>query len=108
MALSKDEVIKITNGFLELVRKKHDVREAYLFGSFAKGTAKDYSDVDLAIVLRSLNIPEESPYNEGFRIFHEAQNYDSRLEVVCFAEEEFDQDGGALIRQIKKEGIKLI
>lgn len=51
MALSKDEVIKIADDFLELIRKKHDVRQAYLFGSFAKGIAKDYSDVDIAIVL---------------------------------------------------------
>jgi len=51
MGLSKDEVIKLANGFLDQVRKRHDVREAYLFGSFAKATAKDYSDVDLAMVL---------------------------------------------------------
>ena len=40
MALSKDEVIKIATGFLDLVRKRYGVRQAYLFGSFAKGTAK--------------------------------------------------------------------
>jgi len=108
MALSKDEVIKIANEFLELIRAKHDVRQAYLFGSFAKGVTKDYSDVDLAVVLGSLDKLEESPFDESFRIFHEAQKYNSLLEVVCFAQEEFDQDGGALVKQIKKEGIRLI
>jgi predicted nucleotidyltransferase len=108
MALSKNEVIKIVNGFLELLQQKHDVREAYIFGSFAKDTAKDYSDVDLAIVLGSLDISERSPFNEAFHIFHEAQNYNSLLEVVCFVQEEFDQDDGALIRRIKKEGIRLV
>ncbi len=48
---------------------------------------------------------EESPFDESFRIFHEAQKYNSLLEVVCFAQEEFDQDGGALVKWIKKEGI---
>jgi predicted nucleotidyltransferase len=108
MALSKDEAIEIVNGFLELLREKHDVRQVYLFGSFAKGTTKDYSDVDLAIVLGSLDKSEESPFDEYFRIFHEAQKYNSLLEVVCFVQEEFDQDGGALIKQIKKEGIRLV
>jgi predicted nucleotidyltransferase len=108
MALSKDEVIKIVNGFLELLRQKHDVRKAYLFGSFAKDMAKDYSDVDLAIVLGSLDKSERSPFNEAFAIFHEAQNYNSLLEVICFVQEEFDQDDGALIRRIKKEGIRLL
>jgi predicted nucleotidyltransferase len=54
MALSKDEVIEIVNGFLKVIRQKHDVREAYLFGSFAQGTPKEYSDIDLAIVLGSV------------------------------------------------------
>ena len=94
MALSKDEAIKIANAFLDLLRQKHDVRQAYLFGSFAKGIEKDYSDVDLAIVLESLDALEESPFGEDFKIFHEAQKYNSRLEVVCFAQEEFDRDGG--------------
>jgi predicted nucleotidyltransferase len=108
MALSKDEVIKMANEFLELLRQTHDVRQAYLFGSFAKGTAKDYSDVDLAIVLGSLDISEESPFDEDFKIFHEAQKYNSLLEVVCFPQEEFEQDGGALVRLIKKEGVRLV
>jgi predicted nucleotidyltransferase len=108
MVLSKDEVIKIANGFLQLIRMKHDVRQAYLFGSFAKGITKDYSDVDIAVVLGASDKSEESPFDESFRIFHEAQQYNSLLEVVCFVQEEFDQDGGALVKQIKKEGVRLI
>ena len=108
MALSKDEVIKIATGFLEMVRRTHDIRQAYLFGSFAKGTAKDYSDVDIAVVMGSLDVPGDSPYDESFKIFHEAQKYNSLLEVVCFLQEEFDRDGGVLVKLIKKEGIRLI
>jgi predicted nucleotidyltransferase len=108
MALSKDEVIRLASDFLDQVRKRHDVRQAYLFGSFATGTAKDYSDVDLAIVLGSLDASGESPLGEDFVIFHEAQEYNSLLEVICFVQEEFDRDGGALVRLIKKEGIRLV
>jgi predicted nucleotidyltransferase len=108
MALSKDEVIKIVTGFLEVVRLTHDLRQVYLFGSFAKGTAKEYSHVDLAIVLGSTDSSEESPSDESFKIFHEAQQYNSLLDVVCYRQEEFDQDGGSLFRQNKKEGIRLV
>jgi len=108
MALSKDEVMKIVNGFLELTRQNHDVRQAYLFGSFAKGTEKEYSDVDLAIVLGSSRSSEGSPFDENFRIFHEAQEYNSLLEVVCFRQDEFDQNGGSLVKHIKKEGMRLV
>jgi len=108
MALSKDEVIKMINGFLEVVRRKHDVKQAYLFGSFAKGVTQEYSDIDLAIILGNLDMTQASPFDEYFSIFHEAQEYNSLLEVVCFLEEEFDKDGGALVKQIKKEGIRLV
>jgi predicted nucleotidyltransferase len=108
VALSKNEVIRIAKEFLARLRKNHDVREAYLFGSFAKSTAKEYSDVDLAIVLGSLDTREAPPFDESFKIFHEAQEYNSLLEVVCFLQEEFDRDGGGLVKLIKKEGIRLI
>jgi predicted nucleotidyltransferase len=108
MALSKDEVIQMAKDFLARARRKYDVRDAYLFGSFAKGTHAEYSDVDLAIVLGSSFRSEQSPYDDQFMIFHEAQEFNSRLEVVCFLKEEFDQDGGALARRVKKEGIKLL
>ncbi|MDP3016662.1 MAG: nucleotidyltransferase domain-containing protein [Deltaproteobacteria bacterium] len=108
MALSKDDVIKLVNEFIQVLRQRHDIREVYLFGSFAKGMAKEYSDVDLAVVLGSLDKSIAPPYDEHFKIFHEAQRYNSLLEVVCLNKEEFEQDGGALVRQIKKEGIRLL
>jgi predicted nucleotidyltransferase len=83
------------------------VRQAYLFGSFAKGKEKEYSDVDWAIVLGSRSSSKESLFDENFRIFHEAQEYNSLLEVVCLRQEEFDQEGGSLVKHIKKEGMRL-
>ena len=61
----------------------------------------------LAIALGTLASSEESPFDEDFEIFHEAQKYNSLLEVVCFVQDEFDQDGTTLVRKIKKEGLKL-
>ena len=54
MALPKDEVIKIAKGFLELIRQKHDVRQAYLFGSFVNEAAKDYSDEEMQSAKRAI------------------------------------------------------
>ena len=68
---------------------------------------KDYSDVDIAIVLGSLTGSEGSPFDEDFEIFHEAQKYNSILEVVCFVQDEFDQDATTLVKKIKREGIRL-
>lgn len=108
MALSKDEVMNIVRGFLITLNKNHTVKEAYIFGSYASNRAKDYSDIDLALVFASLRTAEDLPFDEDFEIFHEAQQYNSRLEVVCYLKDEFDSNRGELIKRIKKEGIKVI
>jgi predicted nucleotidyltransferase len=108
MALSKDEAITMVKHFLSSCSGKHDIRGAYLFGSLAKGFAKEYSDVDLAIILGTVRSSESAVLAEDFEIFHEAQQYDSRLEVVCFSETEFNQNDGAIIRKIKREGIPVM
>jgi len=105
MALSKDEVMSLIKRFLVQCAKKHNVKGAYLFGSFAKGSAEEYSDIDLAIITGSLRQSEDALSDEEFEIFHEAQQYDSRLEVVSFTEEGFSRDLSALSRRIKEEGI---
>ena len=66
MALSKNEAMNMVKGFLNTCSQKHDIKRAYIFGSFAKGKAKDYSDIDLAVVLGSLRSSEESIFNEDF------------------------------------------
>jgi uncharacterized protein len=105
MALSKDEVMTLVRRFIAECAKRHDVKAAYLFGSFAKGTAEQYSDIDLAIITGSLRQSEDAFSEEEFEIFHEAQQYDSRLEVVTFTQEGFSRDISALTRRIKHEGI---
>ncbi|MFH1147830.1 MAG: nucleotidyltransferase domain-containing protein [Pseudomonadota bacterium] len=108
MALSKDEVIALVEGFLTIYSKKHKIRQAYIFGSFAKGTAKDYSDIDVALILEELHVSENSPFDENFQIFHEAQQHDSRLEVLCFPQDEFDRNSESIIKRIKEEGIRVM
>lgn len=105
MALSKDEVMTLVKRFIAECAKRHDVKGAYLFGSFAKGTAEQYSDIDLAIITGSLRQSEDALSDEEFEIFHEAQQYDSRLEVVIFTQEVFRRDVSTLSRRIKQEGI---
>lgn len=105
MALSKNEVMSLVKRFLVQCAKKHDVKGAHLFGSFAKGTAGKYSDIDLSIITGSLRQSEDVLSGEEFEIFHEAQQYDSRLAVVSFTEEGFSRDLSALSRRIKQEGI---
>lgn len=106
MAYTQDKAVELARSFLHEVSKRHKIRTAYLFGSYARGTQRDYSDIDIAVIIPSITQPER--YNEeAFNIFHEAQEFNSFLEVVCFKEDEFSRDRETIVKQIKKEGVKI-
>ncbi|HHT9126306.1 MAG TPA: nucleotidyltransferase domain-containing protein [Candidatus Brocadiia bacterium] len=106
MAYTQDEAIELAKSFLKQTSKRHLIRFAYLFGSYARGTQKEYSDIDIAVIIRKTN-QTKNYYEETFEIFHEAQEYNSLLEILCFREDEFESNGGMIVAQIKKEGIKI-
>ena len=47
---SQSDINDIVGKFVNLISDEFPIKTAYLFGSYAKGNARDYSDVDLAIV----------------------------------------------------------
>jgi len=106
MALTKDEVVEEVRRCLIQLKKKHDIKEGYLFGSFARGNPREYSDVDIAVVLGSVR--DGSPFDERFEIFHEMQEYNSLFEVVCFEEDEFRKEETMLAKYIRHEGIRIL
>jgi len=103
MAYTQDEALELARSFLITAAKKYRVHAAYLFGSYAKGIPKEYSDIDLSII-----IPIKRFYKESVNIFHEAQEFNSLLEVICFRKDEFDNNDMPLVTKIKKEGIKIV
>ena len=90
---------------LELA-KKHPIKSAYIFGSYARGNPHAQSDIDIALVLESVR--DGSPFDERFEMFHELQKYNSLYEVVCFLEVEFLREDETLIKHIKAEGIRIL
>lgn len=53
--MDKADAIKIAERYISLVGKKYKIENAILFGSFAKGTNHVDSDIDLAIVFKSID-----------------------------------------------------
>jgi predicted nucleotidyltransferase len=101
-----NEAIKGVRELLQELAKKHDIKSAYVFGSYAKGNPSVHSDIDIAVVLGSIR--DGSPFDERFEIFHEIQEHNSLYEAICFLEDEFGREDETLIRHIKREGIKIL
>ena len=53
--MDKSEAIKTALRYINLIPGKYQVENVILFGSFAKGTNHEDSDIDLAIVFKSID-----------------------------------------------------
>jgi predicted nucleotidyltransferase len=105
MAYSKDEALAVIRDFLEKIRQELPIERAYLFGSYATGRNRDYSDIDLAIVTPALNAENSFAINQ--KIFSRASRYNLDLEPICFSPEEFVQEYLPIVRDIKREGVEI-
>ena len=53
--MDKSEAIKIAKRYINAVSGRYQVENVILFGSFAKGTSHADSDIDLAIIFKSVD-----------------------------------------------------
>jgi len=94
----------ITEYLRELKKRNINVVSAYLFGSYAKGNATEWSDIDLAIVVNKF-IGDEFDFQALLnKIIVEIKLYD--IEAHPFLEEEFDRTN-PFVLEILKTGNKI-
>jgi predicted nucleotidyltransferase len=103
MALSEDRIEKIVKGFISRLTTEIAVEEVILFGSYAQGNAKEYSDIDLAIIsdwfLNKTHI-ENMQY-----LSRVAAEYNTLIEALPFTVEEYRKmDKRTFLASIVKNG----
>lgn len=105
MATSTDAVIEIIKKYLaELKQHGISVDEAILFGSFVKGTAREESDIDIALISNAFT---GDRFDDRRRIIPFRRKIDSRLEPMPFSPAGFIS-GGALVEEITRTGIRIV
>ena len=62
--INKD-VLDSINKFIEEIKKKYNVTAIILFGSYAKGTENENSDIDIAVVSDDFPEPEGDTYAQN-------------------------------------------
>lgn len=101
MAITEDSIIEVVRKYIEeLERNNIRVSEAIIFGSHAKGTNKEWSDIDIALV--SVDFTGDR-FDDRQRIIPLRRKIDSRIEPMPFKPEDF-YNGGMLAEEIKKTG----
>lgn len=100
--LTKKALLAYIQGFLNDISKNIHIRKVILFGSYANGFPKKYSDIDLAIVSDDFT---ENPIHNHRLIIDAAIKY-HKIEVHLFDTKYF-VEGDPFIEEIIKTGIEL-
>jgi predicted nucleotidyltransferase len=88
--------------YLLNVNKTKRVKSAYLYGSYARGAANDWSDIDLAIISPDFG----DMFEERLELMRLAVSMDDRIEPHPFRPEEFN-DNQPLASEIRRTGIAI-
>jgi predicted nucleotidyltransferase len=104
MADRKDSLNKVITSFLDEIQKKYRIDNAYLYGSFAKGTSNKWSDIDIAIVSSDFS---DDLFDDRLSLMRLAATIDDRIEPRPFRRNLFNRND-PLADEIQKNGIRLI
>ncbi len=104
MAVVTDKAIEVVERFLKLIKSDNiTIERIILFGSYAKGNAGEWSDMDIAIVSPDFS---GMPFYDRKMLNSFILKIDSRIEVHPFRPEDFTEDD-LFVREILKNGLEL-
>jgi uncharacterized protein len=98
-------VKKIINTYLDALQKNHiPVNRMILFGSYAHGNYKEWSDIDIALVS---DIFEGKRFEDRGKIRRINLFVSSDLEVLPYRPEDFTPDD-PFVKEIMETGVKIV
>ena len=100
-----EDIIKLLKGYITILEKNDfPIKSAFLFGSYAKGTFDDWSDIDVLLV---------SDAFEGISFFDKEKirkitlSYNSDISPFPYNPKDFDSSN-LFIKEIIRSGIKIV
>lgn len=97
------EIITSVMKFVEEVSKKYKINAIILFGSYAKGTNNENSDIDIAIVSEDFM----DIYDVMAVLMGMTWDIDARIEPHPISKEDYDTIANPFIKEVIDTGIKV-
>ncbi len=98
--MDKGEALKIATRYVDTISSKYVILQAFMFGSFAKGTNHADSDIDIAIVLKNASDIIDTQID----MMKLRRKVDLRIEPHPFAITDFTLEN-PVVNEILKSGI---
>jgi predicted nucleotidyltransferase len=103
--VNRQEGLRIARQVKELLLERgYPVSRVVLFGSVAKDTAHEQSDIDIAVVTKPFR---ESLMDERVDIHLASMDIDLRVETVTLRPEDFKRPFFTLAREIERTGVEV-
>ena len=104
MAKRKIDIDVLTNvkRYVDEISKHYSIREVYLFGSYAKGTNHEDSDIDIAIIVNS----DSNVFDLMVELMMLTQDIDLKIEPHPIKVKDFEE-GNPFVQEIINTGIKV-
>ncbi len=99
--MDQKKIINIVKKYAELVKQNYSVNQIYLFGSYAKGNAREESDIDVAIVLDKIG---DDYLEQCTKLFQLRRKIDLRIEPVLL---ELNNDISGFLNEIQANGLQI-
>ncbi len=97
-------IINIIKKYIqELKKEKMDILTVYLYGSYAKGTNREDSDIDIAIVCKNADV---DIIEKNIKLWKIAVRVDTRISPMYSTQIDFNKDYIPIVTEIKK-GLEL-
>ncbi|MBR0351114.1 MAG: nucleotidyltransferase domain-containing protein [Clostridia bacterium] len=96
------DIMNIVKRYIEEISKQFQIKAVYVFGSYAKGTNNQDSDIDIAIVLDS----DIDTLDLMVDLMMLTQNIDLRIEPHPIKVNDFEE-GNPFVHEIKTTGLKV-
>ena len=97
--MAQANVLNIVRQYADVVSSAFGEAKFFLFGSYAKGSQRQDSDIDIAVVLKDYN----NRFDMQFELMKLRRNIDFRIEPHPFRERDFEQTD-PLVNEILKYG----
>ena len=100
--MDKREAVNKVKAFRQLLSNYFQFENIYLFGSYAKGTNREDSDIDVAIIVDHI---EGDYFSINPLLWKLRKQIDDRIEPILI---ERNFDDADFLGEIQKNGIKII
>lgn len=97
------EILNSINEYIKEIKKHYNVTAIILFGSYAKGTENEYSDIDIAVILEDF----EDIYDCMANLMGMTWDIDARIEPHPIKKKDFDEESDYFIKEVINTGIKV-